>query len=204
MAQPPTTEEYLRAIDARLRNVKGLTKEVAKVVMNIHTEHTAGIFQDGLDGTSYSSSPTLAGSNVFGNRNKFGRDNYTFATKSGSDKFFGSKTKIKDADWRRVGTGNDARNLILIQGGYKAIRQADGRQTKKVDLSHTGLLQRDFASSLTQTQAGWVSGVRQDDNVGKLAGAVKRYGDKLKVPQKVLSKFAPKLGAIMVKFLDVA
>lgn len=203
MARPLTTEEYLRALDARLRKVKDLDKELGRTIKSLHTEHQSGIFDKGLDGEKYSSKPTLAGGNVFGNTNRFGTTNYTFATQSGSNKFFGSKTKRKDAKWKRVNTGRGSRSLILVEGGYKAIRQADGRRVDKVDLVHTGQLRNDFRSSLTRTREGWVSGVRQKDNVGKLNGAIKRYGKKLDVPDKLLAKYRPRLGSIMVRFLSI-
>lgn len=203
MAKTVTTEEYIAGIESRLRQVETLNKDLGKVILAIHTDHQEALFVKGLDGEKYSTKPTLAGGNVFGNRNRFGGDSYTFATKSGSNKFFGSKKRRNNADWRRVNTSAGGRSLMLIEGGYRAIRQADGRRVDKVDLTHTGQLRNDFRSSLTKTSAGWVSGVRKKDNVGKLEGAVKRYGRKMGVPESVLAKYRPRLGAIMAKFLTL-
>ena len=85
MAKKLTTEKYLRGVDAKLRRIKEIDKEQTKIISSIHSMHAQSIFGDGLDGTSYSSKPTLAGGNVFGSRNRFGNSNYTFATKAGSD-----------------------------------------------------------------------------------------------------------------------
>ena len=119
MARPVSTDQYIRSIEAKLRRVKELDKQLEKTVRALNTEHLAGIFDKGLDGTSYSSRATLAGGNVFGNRNRFGSSNYTFATQAGAKKFFGKK----DKEWRRVNTPRGPRNLIVIEGGYKAIRE---------------------------------------------------------------------------------
>ena len=203
MARAIPTEQYIKGVEAKLRKIKELDKQLGKTIFALHGEHQDAIFAKGLDGEKYSTKPILAGGNVFGNRNRFGNKNYTFATKAGSDKYFGSPAKRKDADWRRVGTPRGPRSLILIPGGYKAIREADGRQTQKVDLTHTGQLRNDFRSSVTKTSSGWVSGVRQKDNVGKLEGAIKRYGRKLEVPAKILAKYRPLFGRIMVKFITI-
>jgi hypothetical protein len=115
--------------------------------------------------------------------------------------FFGSKEKIKEANWATVSTGKGKRSLMTIPGGYKAIREADGRPTNKVNLDHTGVLRDDFRGSLTKTQTGWVSGVRKEENVGKLEGAIDRYGDKLAVPKSLLDKYNEKLGRVMLEIL---
>ena len=203
MATVPTTKEYIKRLDAKFRQVKELDKEWGKTFAFIHSDHAQDIFVDGLDGETYSTKPTFAGGNVFGNRNKFGTTNYTFATKAGSNKYFGSDKKRASATWRGVSTPRGPRNLILIEGGYKEIRQADGRQTKKVDLTHTGRLQKDFRSSLTKIQGAWITGVRESSNTGKLNGAVKRYGKKMSVSQKILDKYTPRLGTIIAKFVTV-
>jgi hypothetical protein len=199
MAKKVNTDQYIAGVNAKLRRINELNKDLTKVIFSIHSEHAQSIFGDGLDGTSYSSKPTLAGGNVFGNRNRFGNSNYTFATKAGSDKFFGDT----DGEWRRVNTPRGPRNLKLIPGGYKAIRQADGRRVDKVDLVHTGLMAKDFRSSLTKTKTGWVVGVRKKENVGKLNGAKDRYGKKLEVPDSIVAKYRPRLGQIMARFLTL-
>lgn len=201
MAAPLSTEQYLAKVRKDIEQLREFDKKINREVLNLHSRHMQGIFGDGLEGTSYSSSPTLAGSNVFGKTNKFGTRNYTFATEKGSGKFFGSKKKIASAEWATVATPKGARSLMVIPGGYKAIRAADGRRTDKVNLDHTGTLRKDMISGIDKTSTGWVSGVRRDENIGKLEGAIARYGKKLDVPKKLLDEFNAKFGRVMLEIL---
>lgn len=195
------TDQYIKKIQKQIEDLKGFESELTKVVLDIHTRHMAGIFNEGID-AKYSTNPTLAGSNVFGNTNKFGTTNYTFATKAGSDKYFGSKKKRQDAEWVTIPTGRGARSLIVIEGGYKAIRAASGRRTDKVNMDFTGVLKDDLRLSPVKTNDGWVSGVRKSENVGKLEGLIEKYGKKLDVPKELLNKFDAKFGEIMLKILS--
>lgn len=201
MAAPISTQQYLAKIRKDIEQLREFDKELNREIFNIHSRHMQGIFGDGLEDTSYSTEPTLAGSNVFGKTNKFGTRNYTFATEKGSKKFFGSKKKIKEAEWATVSTPKGERSLIVIAGGYKAIREADGRRTDKVNLDHTGVLKKDMRSGIEKTSTGWVSGVRKEENVGKLEGQIARYGQKLAVPKKLLDEFNAKFGRIMLEIL---
>jgi hypothetical protein len=140
---------------------------------------------------------------VFTETNKFGRKNFSFITKAASNKYFGSKKKVADQKWVRKLTPQGPRNLIVIEGGYAEIRQAEGRQTASIDLRRTGILERDVRSSFTKTPDGYVMGARRDENVPKLLGAIYRYGDKLNIPQPILDETNKKLSANFVKFLLV-
>lgn len=91
---------------------------------------------------------------------------------------------------------------MVIEGGYKAIRAADGRRTDKVNLDHTGTLKNDLRISPVKVNDGWISGVRKSENVGKLDGLIERYGKKLDVPKELLAKFNDKLGEVMLKILS--
>jgi len=201
MAAPLSTEQYLGKVRKDIEQLREFDKKINREVQNLHSRHMQSIFGDGLEGTSYSTKPTLAGSNVFGSTNKFGTRNYTFFTQEGSNKFFGSKAKIANAQWATVGTPRGARSLMVIPGGYKAIRAADGRRTDKVNLDHTGTLRKDMISGIDKTSTGWVSGVRRDENIGKLEGAIARYGKKLDVPKKLLDEFNAKFGRVMLEIL---
>ena len=59
---------------------------------------------------------------------------------------------------------------------YSSFRQAIGRQTSVVDLRLSGALFRDYASSLVRQGDRWIVGVKNKDNLGKLQGAIERYG----------------------------
>ena len=196
-----TTDEYIKKVQKQIEDLKTFDNELTKVVFDIHTRHMAGIFNEGID-AKYSTNPTLAGSNVFGNTNKFGTTNYTFATRGGSNKYFGSKKKMAENSWATIPTPKGARSLMVIEGGYKAIRAADGRRTDKVNLDHTGTLKNDLRISPVKVNDGWISGVRKSENVGKLDGLIERYSKKLDVPKELLAKFNDKLGEVMLKILS--
>jgi hypothetical protein len=171
-----TIKEYIEKIKFNNKQLEKLEKETGRVVATIHAAQVKKIFTKGIN-AKYSSRPILAGSNVFGSRNRYGRKNYTFATSAGSRKFF-SKRRVKSGPWVRVKTSKGYRSLLVIPGGYKAIRQADGRKTNRVNLNHTGVLFKNYASSLTKVRGGWITGVSKE-NVGKVEGSINRYGEKV-------------------------
>jgi hypothetical protein len=59
---------------------------------------------------------------------------------------------------------------------YSSFRQAQGRQTAVVDLRLSGMLFRDYASSLLRLDNKWIAGVKNKENAGKINGAIKKYG----------------------------
>jgi hypothetical protein len=69
----------------------------------------------------YSTKPTLIGRK-------------TFVQKEVADQLLGSKDKRKKLEWVKV---ND-HNLAILPGGYKKIRDLQGRQTGFVDFTFTG------------------------------------------------------------------
>jgi hypothetical protein len=71
----------------------------------------------------YSTKTTLVGSS-------------SFIQKEAAQKYFKSKP-----EWRKVGVGTTSmRSLALLEGGYKKLRELQGRQTAFVDFTFTGRL----------------------------------------------------------------
>lgn len=131
--------EYESNIDNILKNLEGKLKKIDKsksMIREIGTtllgSITRRVHNDGEDVTlasigSYSTKPTLIGEK-------------SFITKTAANKVFGSKAKRQALDW--VTYKN--RHLAILQGGYKQIRQLEGRETSKVNLFRTGKLRTDF------------------------------------------------------------
>lgn len=195
-----TSEEYIRDLEQKTANLQALEQEAGRAISDAHRRHMNDIF-GGMDGTNYSTKPMLAGSNVFGNVNKFGGTSYSFITQKASNKYFGSEETIKEQKWVSKSTPKGRRSLIVIEGGYAEVRRAEGRQTAKVDLSRTRILERDYRTSLTKTDFGWVSGLRREENFPKWEGAQARYGEKLEVSTEIVNELTGQLGDNLVKFL---
>jgi len=192
-----STEDYIKHIELKLELAQEITDETDREIIEIHRNHSDQLFT-GMPDTEYSTKPILAGFNVFGNLNKFGGESYTFINQTGRDFFIGTKEKKADLKWVTVKTPKGNRNLFIIEGGYAAIRAAEGRQIALVDLRRTGILERDYRSSLTRTEEGWISGVRRKENVGKLKGAKDRYGEKMKVSQDIINDSNRKLALVFI------
>lgn len=80
----------------------------------------SGIAPDGAKYKPYSSKPTLVGSK-------------SFTKKSAADSVFGSKEKRRNLEWFTV----DGHRLAVLPGGYKQIREIEGRQTGFKDFERT-------------------------------------------------------------------
>ena len=195
-----TQEEYIRDLEQKTANLQALENEASRAIFEAHRKHMNDIFL-GMEGTKYSTKPMLSGSNVFGKVNKFGTTNFSFITEKASNKYFGSKKKIKDQKWVTKMTPRGPRNLIVIEGGYAEVRRAEGLQTVKVDLSRKGTLERDYRTSPTQIDGAWVTGLRKEENFKKWEGAQARYGDKLLVSEEIQNELTGELGANFVKFI---
>jgi hypothetical protein len=66
--------------------------------------------------SGYSTKPSLVGAS-------------SFRTKKQASDFFGSKDKRKALEWRKVNTPKGKRNLAILPGGYKQLRQLAGAGT---------------------------------------------------------------------------
>lgn len=79
-----------------------------------------GIGPDGSKYKPYSSKPTLVGAK-------------SFTKKSAAQSVFGSKKKRRNLEWFTV----DGHRLAVLPGGYKQIREIEGRQTAFKDFERT-------------------------------------------------------------------
>ena len=152
-----------------------------------------GINADGQKFKPYSTKDTLVGCK-------------TFVQKSVCQALLGSKAKRKLLDWKTVGgsggfsgylsvsSGNSGMTrggkgvrLAVLKGGYKKIRELEGRQTDHVDFSVTNNMWNDIniISKGPDHNGGTVIiGAKQEIEKKKLAGNTKRRGDILNLRTK--------------------
>jgi hypothetical protein len=97
----------------------------------------------------YSTKPTLIGAK-------------SFINKGGANTFFEAQKKKEDGKWRTV----KGKHLFVLDGGYKELRQIQGRQTAEIDLQYSfelaksglttkigsGVYQVKFANLLSQNK----------------------------------------------------
>lgn len=149
-----------------------------------------GVNAEGQKFKPYSTKPMLVGMG-------------SFFKKTAGDKFLGNKK----TDWRTVGgssgyaaylsasagnkTGDKGVHLAILPGGYKQLRELQGRQTAFVDFSLTQAMWKDISviSKPTDHQKGTVIiGAKDDTEKKKLEGNTKRRGDILDLSSKEIDQ----------------
>jgi hypothetical protein len=123
-----TLGEYMRKVDAEIQqeietflNVQIAASAVAFIDSRVRGTGTKA---DGGKFSPYSTKPSLIGAT-------------SFTSKTHADKVFG-KTKNKDLDWVTY----QGHKLAIMPGGYKQIRETEGRQTAYKDFERTSELWR--------------------------------------------------------------
>lgn len=119
-----TLGEYMHKVDANLQNelqtwinVQIGSGALALIASRVRQK---GETSGNTDFKPYSTKTTLIGAS-------------SFTSKTYADKVFGSKKKRQELDWRTV----HGHHLALLPGGYKAIREIEGRQTGHKDFERT-------------------------------------------------------------------
>ena len=193
--------DYIEAINRKSAGLDKANQAIGRAVFDEHRKITKRVFQDGLN-ARYSTKPTLVGSNVLGNTNRFGNSTYSFVTQAGARKYF---RNTKDQKFVSVLTPKGRRSLLVVEGGYAEIRRADGRQANKVDLNRSGRMFKDFASGLDQSGPfAWTAGFRKEENVKKYQGAQKRYGEKILQPDpKAVARIGEAITVEITKVLTI-
>jgi hypothetical protein len=141
-----------------------------------------GVDANGQKYAPYSTKPILVGSK-------------TFIQKAAGDKLLGSKPKRKELKWRTI----NGHRLAILKGGYKKVRELQGRQTDHVDFSVTNNMwnnimaqkptEKDLLSSHADHCRGIaIIGAKQDIEKKKLAGNTKRRGDILDLSQSEIEQ----------------
>jgi len=185
-----TIKEYQKKLDKRIDEVKMSNKRLYNCINDAHSDYVKRIFEDGLNSRlasigSYSTKPMLAGKKAFEGLNV-------------------GAFKENDAKWLTLNTKKGKRKVKLmeISGGYKQYRGLVNRQNSKVDLKLRGRLFTDVANSLTRKGSTFVNGVKNKENLGKVDGAIKRFGkDTFMSDSKMRKKLADCLGKQLVKIM---
>ena len=141
-----------------------------------------GVDAKGKKYDPYSTKPILVGSK-------------TFLQKKVGDTLLNTKDKRKKFEWRTI----NGHRLAILQGGYKKVRELEGRQTDHVDFSVTNnmwnniMAQKPTEKDLLSTHADHcrglaIIGAKQDIEKKKLAGNTKRRGDILDLSQNEIEQ----------------
>ena len=95
-----------------------------------------------------------------------------------------------------------ARKTMFLALGYKQLRDIQGRQTNKVDLTYSGDLRRDVATKLVVDGNFVLSKVSRDINQKKIAGLSAKYGNTLfKHTQEEIEFFAKNAAEDITEYL---
>lgn len=161
MKYSSNARQVIDGLKARLEQLSGrkpsqysVDKMVRTVALAVYASNLRRIHNQGKDinETSigkYSTKPTLIGSS-------------SFVNKTAAAKVFG-KDKNRQLDWRTIASGGKQVRLAVLPGGYKKIREIEGRQTSHINLQRTGRLMKDYA--VTNDGADWIIGFTS--NYGK-------------------------------------
>jgi hypothetical protein len=128
--------------------------------------------------TGYSTRPMLVGKS-------------SFIQLSAAQALLGSKKKRSQLEWRTLGRGESAKRLAILNGGYKDLRNRQGRQTDHVDFSYTGRMWSNInlKSSNSDHQNGVaIIGATTPADKKKLEGNTERKGEILNLSQSEIDK----------------
>lgn len=120
----------------------------------------SGIGPDGSKYKPYSTKPTLVGAK-------------SFTKKSAAQSVFGSKDKRRNLQWFTV----QGHHLAVLPGGYKQIREIEGRQTAFKDFERTSEMWKSIhVMGTRQTATGFLTTIGTENELSnrKLSGNVDR------------------------------
>ena len=190
-----TPEQFQKNIEAKIRSLdiaKTIVFPVATVMLDSMRQR---LFQEGISGDggktgSYSTTPMYASKSAFvgGGFSPQGKN----AKKTSSGKLAkGSKNK-KD--------GAQRKSMYLV-GGYKQLRQVQGKETAFVNLQYSGLLFTDF-SKLAVEKDTVVSKVGTKESSDKLKWLSDKYGkDTFKHTKEEREFFKKEVHKQFIKYL---
>jgi hypothetical protein len=119
MTLPELDKKFDKVVSDLTSNYNGeimVKTGISALTMIKRRVQETGINAEGEKFAPYSTKPTLVGKS-------------TFLQLSASTQLLGSKAKRRELEWRTV----NGHRLAILQGGYKKIRELEGRQTGHVD-----------------------------------------------------------------------
>lgn len=145
-----------------------IQREIATYLLqdNLWRVHNEGKAVDGTSIGSYSTKPTLIGAKSF---TKKSAANKAFAEIKRQHKK-GQKISKALSKWRTIKKGDKAYHLAILNGGYKYIRQLEGKETNYVNLQRTSKLKLDLKM--------------QADGNDYIIGFISEYGAKISTAQE--------------------
>lgn len=152
-----TTEQLIQKIKGQIKDLKQ-GKPLALAVASVHSMQVKRIFEEGKKSTD----------SKIGNYNE---STSLYVNPNNSPKKFPTKGKEGKSKFKN---GNSHKTGFFKS--YKEFRSKIGRQISFVDLKLSGQLQKDYSNSLQRSGTGWVSGLKNKANVGKVEGAEDKYG----------------------------
>jgi hypothetical protein len=172
-----TFEELDKNFDKTIKQIKTDPTIMVKLGISALTFIKERVIEKGTDASgrpykSYSTKPMLVGCK-------------SFVQKSACAAMLGSKSKRKELEWRTV----KGHKLAILPGGYKELREKQGRQTNHVDFSVTNEMWNDIniISKRSEHQGGTVIiGAKKESEKKKLEGNTKRRGDILDLSKSEL------------------
>ena len=169
-------EEYNKRLG---KVVNDLQNNMADTMIGIGAEAVRMIkervIEKGIDAKGgkyrpYSTKPTLIGCK-------------SFIQKGACDSVFGSKDKRKKLEWVTI----NGHKLAVLPGGYKKIREMQGRQTAHVDFTMTRNMWNDIniiSREGNHRNGEVIIGARKESEKKKLAGNTASRGDILDLSPK--------------------
>lgn len=175
-------------LDEYNKNLNGVVKDLqsgahgqimVKMAINALTLIKKRVQETGVDANGkkydpYSTKPILVGSK-------------SFIQKAAGDKLLGSKPKRKQLEWVTI----NGHRLAILKGGYKQVRELQGRQTEHVDFSVTNNMWNDIniiSKGPDHERGIAIIGAKQDIEKKKLAGNTKRRGDILDLSESEIDQ----------------
>lgn len=213
-----TPEQFQKKIEAKIRSLNIAKTIVFPVATTMQDKMRQRLFQEGISGDGnktgvYSTTPMYASKSAFvgggfsprGKNAKFverTKKTFVFNSKYGtSGTIVKTKYKILAKGSKKKKDGTQRRSMYLA-GGYKELRQVQGKETGFVNLQYSGLLFTDF-TKLKIEKDSVVSKVRKKESSDKLKWLSDKYGkDTFQHTKEEREFFKKEIQKNIVKYLS--
>lgn len=191
-----TPEQFQKKIAEKIRSLDVANKVVFPVATIMLDKMRLRLFQEGISGDgnktgSYSTSPMYASKSVFVGSG--------FSPQGKNAKKTASGKLAKVSENKKDGA---QRKSMYLAGGYKELRQVQGKETAFVNLQYSGLLFTDF-SKLAVVKDTVVSKVGTKESSDKLKWLSDKYGkDTFQHTKEEREFFKKEVQKNLIKYLN--